>query len=62
MSIPVNELFVVERTSSDKETGYATVVLDIIERKEGKDYIVGTYTSTISGVGVDVATKHDECD
>jgi hypothetical protein len=60
ISIRVNELFVAERTSSDKETGYATVVLDMIERKEGKDYIVGIYTSTIAGGGGDVTAKHDE--
>jgi hypothetical protein len=25
-----------------------------------KDYIIGTYTSVVSGVGSDVTAKHDE--
>ena len=60
ISIRVNEIFVSEVTTSNQETGYATVVLDIIDRKENKDYIIGTYTSTISEVGFDVTAKHDE--
>jgi hypothetical protein len=60
ISIRVNEFFVSEVTTSNRETGYATVVLDIIDRKENRDYIIGTYTSTISEVGFDVTAKHDD--
>lgn len=60
ISIRINELYVSEVTTSNKETGFATVVLDIIDSSKGKDYIIGTYASVVSGVSGDVTAKHDE--
>ncbi|MFM2368842.1 MAG: hypothetical protein RL619_1142 [Bacteroidota bacterium] len=42
------------------ETGYATLVIDIIESKGGIDYVVGTYTASTESNGMDVTNKHDE--
>ncbi|MFV5698262.1 hypothetical protein ACM55H_07805 [Flavobacterium sp. ZT3R17] len=42
------------------ETGYVTVVIDVIESKDGIDYIVGTYTASAESNGMDVTNKHDE--
>ena len=60
ISIRINELYVSELTRAMSETGYATIVVDIIEPKEGIDYIVGTYAASAESSGMDVTNKHDE--
>jgi hypothetical protein len=42
------------------ETAYGTLVIDVIESKEGVDYIVGSYTASIGSNVMDVTGKHDE--
>ncbi|MBA0882781.1 hypothetical protein [Flavobacterium undicola] len=60
ISIRINDVYLIESTSSNKETGYATVVFDVIEKIENKDFIVGSYSSTIESSGYDVTSKHAE--
>ena len=60
ISIRINDLYVSELTRAMSETGYATLVIDIIEPKDGIDYIVGTYTASTESNGMDVTNKHDE--
>ncbi|MFV8325033.1 hypothetical protein [Flavobacterium sp. ZS1P14] len=60
ISIRINDLYVSELTRAMSETGYATVVIDIIESKGGTDYVVGTYTASAESNGMDVTNKHDE--
>ena len=60
IDIRIDELYVSEVTQSNKETGYANVVLDIIENRNGQDFIVGNFSSTVEGNGMDVTNKHDE--
>ena len=59
ISIRINDLYISEFTKAFSETGFATIVLDVIEQKEGADYIVGTYSYTAEGSGMDVTAKHD---
>lgn len=60
IDIRIDELYVSEVTRSGKETGYATVVLDVIEKSSGKDIIVGNFSSTVESSGMDVTSKHSE--
>nr|WP_309759109.1 DUF6563 family protein [Flavobacterium sp.] len=60
ISIRVNDLFISELTRAMSETGYATIEIDVIESKEGTDYIVGSYIATTESNGMDVTGKHDE--
>lgn len=66
VSIRVNELYVTEGnadsdTRAKKQKATATVVFDIIEKKEdGKQYITGTFFSTKEYMGGDVTKKHAE--
>jgi hypothetical protein len=60
ISIRINDLYVSELTRAMSETGYATLVIDIIESKGGIDYVVGTYTASSESNGMDVTNKHDE--
>ena len=60
ISIRINDLYVSELTRSFSETGYATIVLDVMEQKNGINYIVGTYSSSVESNGMDVTNKHDE--
>ena len=60
ISIRINDLYVSELTRAFSETGYSTIVVDIIEIKEGKSYIVGTYNASTESNGMDVTNKHDE--
>jgi hypothetical protein len=59
MSIRINEFLIFEHTTSDKSTGFGTVVLAIIENKEGEDCIGGSHASVITGV---VGGINAECD
>lgn len=59
IAIRINDLYISEFTKAFSETGFATIVLDVIEQKEGTDYIVGTYSYTAEGNGMDVTNKHD---
>lgn len=59
IAIRINDLYISEFTKAFSETGFATIVLDVIEQKEDIDYIVGTYSYTAEGNGVDVTAKHD---
>ncbi|KDN54249.1 DUF6563 family protein [Flavobacterium seoulense] len=58
--VRINDLYVSELTRAFSETGYATVVIDVIEIKNGVSYVVGTYTASTESNGVDVTNKHDE--
>ena len=60
ISIRVNELYVSELTKAFSETGYATIAIDVIQSKDGIDYIVGSYTASTESNGMDVTGKHDE--
>jgi hypothetical protein len=60
LSIRVNEFYVSEHTESKTETGYATVVFDFIEKTEGIDYIIGSYSSVIKSDGIDVTSGHEQ--
>ena len=60
IDIRVDELYISEITRSNKETGYATVVFDVIEKNGGKDFIVGNFSATIESSGLDVTSKHSE--
>lgn len=60
IAIRINDLYVSEITKAFSETGFATIVLDIIEQKDGADFIVGTYSYTAEGNGMDVTNKHDD--
>ena len=60
ISIRINDLYVSELTRAMSETGYATLAIDVIESKDGVDYIVGSYTASIESSGMDVTGKHDE--
>ncbi|CAN1559722.1 hypothetical protein MCETHM1_02580 [Flavobacteriaceae bacterium] len=60
LSIRVNEFYVSEHTDSKTETGCATVVFDFIERAEGIDYIIGSYSSFIKSDGIDVTSGHEQ--
>lgn len=60
ISIRVNDVYLTESTSSNKETGYATVVVDVIEKIGNKDYIVGSYSSVVESSSADVTSKHSE--
>jgi hypothetical protein len=60
IAIRINDLYVSELTRSFSETGYATIVLDIIEQRNDVNYSVGTFSSTIESNGMDVTNKHDE--
>jgi hypothetical protein len=60
ISIRINDLYVSELTRAMSETGYATLAIDVIESKEGVDYIVGSYTASTESNGMDVTGKHDE--
>lgn len=60
LSIRVNEFYVSEHTDSKTETGYATVVFDFIEKTEGIDYIIGSYSSVIKSDGIDVTSGHEQ--
>jgi hypothetical protein len=60
IAIRINDLYVSEITKAFSETGFATIVLDIIEQQEGNDFIVGTYSYTAEGNGMDVTNKHDD--
>lgn len=57
--IRINDLYVSEYTKAFSEVGFATIVLDIIEQKDSLNYIVGTYSYTAEGNGMDVTGKHD---
>lgn len=60
IAIRINDLYVSEITKAFSETGFATIVLDIIEQKDSADFIVGTYSYTAEGNGMDVTNKHDD--
>lgn len=60
ISIRINELYVAELSISTRETGYATVVMDVIENRDGADYILSTLSARVEGNGLDVTHKHDE--
>ncbi len=60
IALRINELYVSEYSEAMDETGYASVVADVIEYKNGGEYIAGTYSSTIEGSGLDVTRKHDD--
>jgi len=60
IDIRINDLYISEYTKAFSETGFATIVLDVIEQKEGVDHIVGTYSYTAEGNGMDVTNKHDD--
>lgn len=60
IAIRINDLYVSEITKAFSETGFATIVLDVIEQKDGADFIVGTYSYTAEGNGMDVTNKHDD--
>lgn len=60
VSLRVNELYISEYTEAATETGYASIVADVIEYKNNGEYIAGTYSSTIEGTGMDVTRKHDD--
>lgn len=45
ISIRINDLYVSELTRAMSETGYATLAIDVIESKEGVDYVIGLYTA-----------------
>nr|WP_315176970.1 DUF6563 family protein [uncultured Flavobacterium sp.] len=60
ISIRINDLYVSELTRAMSETGYATLAIDVIESKEGVDYIVGSYTASTESNAMDVTGKHDE--
>jgi len=60
IDIRVDELYISEITRSNKEIGYATVVLDVIEKIEGKDVVVGNFSTTTESSGFDVTNKHSQ--
>ncbi|MFV5686814.1 DUF6563 family protein [Flavobacterium sp. GB2R13] len=60
ISIRINDLYVSELTRAMSETGYATLMIDVIESKGGIEYIVGTYSASTESNGMDVTNKHDE--
>jgi hypothetical protein len=60
LSIRVNEFYVSEHTTANSETGYATAVFDVIEKIDGVEYIVGSFSSTISENGFDVTSGHEQ--
>lgn len=60
ISLRINELYVSEYTEATNETGYASVVADVIEYRDNGEFIAGTYSSTMEGTGLDVTRKHDD--
>lgn len=60
IDIRVDELYISEITRSNKEIGYATVVLDVIEKIGGKDVVVGNFSTTTESSGFDVTNKHSQ--
>lgn len=60
ISLRINDLYISELTEAISETGYASVVADIIVNKEGRDFIVATVSANVEGGGLDVTGKHDD--
>lgn len=60
ISIRINDLYVSELTRALSETGFATIVVDVLEIKDGVSYSVGTYNASTESNGMDVTNKHDE--
>jgi hypothetical protein len=60
IDIRVTDLYVSELTRAMSETGYATLVMDVIKEIDGVSYIVGTYSAETESNGMDVTKKHDE--
>lgn len=60
ISLRINDLFVSELTEAVSETGFASVIADVIVNIEGQDYIVGTVAANVESSGMDVTGKHDD--
>ena len=60
IDIRITDLYVSELTRAMSETGYATLVMDVIKEIDGVSYIVGTYSAETESNGMDVTKKHDE--
>ncbi|MFD2601805.1 hypothetical protein [Flavobacterium suzhouense] len=60
ISLRITDLYVSEFTGSFSETGYASVVVDVIMKEDGRDYVVAAVAARVEGNGVDVTGKHDE--
>jgi len=57
--VRINDLYVSEYTDKNEETGYASVVMDVMTKKNDNLYIEGTYGGNIEGTGMDVTRKHN---
>ncbi|WP_414000060.1 DUF6563 family protein [Flavobacterium sp. W1B] len=60
ISIRIIDVYVSELTRAMSETGYATLVLDVIKEKDGVNYVVGTFSAFTESNGMDVTNKHDD--
>ncbi|KGO91497.1 hypothetical protein [Flavobacterium subsaxonicum] len=60
VSVRVNDLYISEYTEKSEETGFASAVIDVIVKKDGVNYIVGTYGGNIESTGMDVTAKHPD--
>jgi len=60
VSLRISDLCVSELTETFSETGYASVVADVILTIDGRQYIAGTVSATIESGGMDVTGQHDE--
>jgi len=60
IAIRINDLYISELTRAFSETGFASIVIDVIEFKNGESYIVGSYNAYTESNGMDVTNKHDE--
>lgn len=56
--VRINDLYVSEYTDKNEETGYASVVMDVMTKKNDTLYIEGTFGGNIEGTGMDVTKKH----
>lgn len=57
--VRINDLYISEYTDKNEETGYASVMMDVMTKKNDTLYIEGTYGGNIEGTGMDVTRKHN---
>lgn len=56
--VRINDLYISEYTDRNEETGYASVVMDVMTKKNDTLYIEGTFGGNIEGTAGDVTKTH----
>jgi hypothetical protein len=56
--VRINDLYVSEYTEKNEETGYASVVMDVMVKENGNLYIEGTYGGNVESSSMDVTKYH----